>query len=100
MVYLNESQEEKDARHFFEKILELTVERVLSSTKETADYIVDGEDPGYVVEVKSRLADKKERKELLLIGHATTEEPWTHRWAVDVARKARKQMRNLDPIEK
>jgi hypothetical protein len=101
MSQVDESREESEAWLFFETALQLRVERVPAAAKETADYIVDGEDPGYVVEVKARLGDEKEREALRERGQTVKEEPWTfHRWAVDAAHKACKQIRNLDPSGK
>jgi hypothetical protein len=89
MSQVDESREESEARLFFETALQLRVERVPAAATETADYIVDGEEPGYVVEVKARLGDEKEREALRERGHTVKEEPWTfHPWAVDAAHKA------------
>jgi hypothetical protein len=95
---IDESTQEKEARRFFEEELALTVTRVPHSTLKTSDYLVDGETPGYVLEVKTRLDDESFLKELECgdtdvrsrsLGHA--------RWTADRARDASKQLLSVDP---
>jgi hypothetical protein len=98
MEVKDESIEEREARRFFEDGLGLKVTRVPSATHKTPDFLIDGEQPGYMLEVKSRFDDENFSKELergytdvrsRALGH--------DRWAVDNARRARKQLISRDP---
>lgn len=93
-----ESPSELEARRLFEQGLSLTVDRIPATTRKTADYVVHGEEPGYVVEVKTRYGDEEARRDLQEQGSAVVQQSASfHRWSVDAARAARKQMRDLDP---
>src|SRR3990170_2479501 len=61
---IDESLEEQEARRFFEEGLGLMVTRVPNATSKTPDFLIDGEKPGYVLEVKSRFDDESFLKEL------------------------------------
>ena len=90
---IDESPQEKEARRFFEEGLHHIVVSVPSATLKTPDFLVDGETPGYVVEVKSRFDDKDFLEELELGATAVRRRALGHaRWTEDNARSARKQM--------
>jgi hypothetical protein len=92
-VGIDESPQEKEARRFFEEGLHLIVSRIPSATLKTPDFFVDGEAPGYIVEVKSRFDDKDFLKELKLGATAVRRRALGHaRWTEDNARSGRKQM--------
>lgn len=92
-VGIDESPQEKEARRFFEEGLHLIVSRIPSATLKTPDFFVDGETPGYIVEVKSRFDDKDFLKELKLGATAVRRRALGHaRWTEDNARSGRKQM--------
>lgn len=94
----DESRDEADARRFFEEGLSLEVTRVVEGKQLTPDYKIDGDPPGYVVEVKSRHDDHEFEKDIRREGHALrVRESSFHRWTVDTARRACKQMEKLDP---
>ena len=96
---IDESPEEKEARHFFEEGLGLIVTHVPSAASKTPDFLVDGEKPGYVLEVKSRFDDKSFLKELGRGATAVRSRALGHdRWAEDNARRARKQLMHSDPV--
>ena len=61
---MTEAIEEQEARRFFEEGLGLTVTRVPSAKPKTPDFLIDGEQPGYVLEVKFRFDDENFLKEL------------------------------------
>jgi hypothetical protein len=95
----DESPEEEEARSFFEEALGLAVIRVLRSTARTPDFFVDGEFPGYALEVKSRFDDEdfvielergrtKVRKQSLGCAY----------WAADNTLKAMRQLASKDAI--
>ncbi len=92
-----ESDEEKEARRFFE-VIPLTVTRIATATTQTADYFIDGDAPGYAVEVKTRL-DNADALRALHQGEAVDgERPLAHDAALErVARSARKQLQAIDP---
>jgi hypothetical protein len=95
---IDESLEEKEARRFFEEGLGLMVRRVPSATSKTPDFLIDGEKPGYVLEVKSRFDDESFLKELERGSTAVRSRSLGHdRWAADSARAARKQLIGGDP---
>jgi hypothetical protein len=96
---IDESTQEKEARRFFEEDLALTVTRVPHSTSQTADYLVDGEPPGYVLEVKTRRDDKSFLKELERGDTDVRSRSLGHdRWTVDRVRdEASKQLLSVDP---
>ena len=50
----DDNSDELEAKDFFERGLGLQAVRVAERREKTADYLMDGELPGYVVEVKSR----------------------------------------------
>jgi hypothetical protein len=92
------SLEEQEARRFFEEGLGLTVTRVPSAPSKTPDFLVDGEQPGYVLEVKSRFDDEGFLKELHRGFTAVHSRSLGHdRWTEDNARRARKQLMHGDP---
>lgn len=94
-----ESPEEKEARRFFEEDLHLSVTRVPSSTSKSPDFLVDGETPGYVVEVKSRFDDDGFARELQSGSTEVRSRALRHdRWAEDNARKALKQLISADSV--
>jgi hypothetical protein len=95
---IDESLEEKEARRFFEEGLGLMVRRVPSATSKTPDFLIDGEKPGYVLEVKSRFDDESFLRELERGSTAVRSRSLGHdRWAADSARAARKQLIGGDP---
>jgi hypothetical protein len=95
---IDESLEEQEARRFFEEGLDLMVTRVPNATSKTPDFLIDGEKPGYVLEVKSRFDDKTFRKELERGSTAVRTRALGHdRWTADNARSARKQLMRGDP---
>ena len=95
---MDESLKEQEARRFFEEGLGLIVTRVPSTTSKTPDFLIDGEQPGYVLEVKSRCDDESFLKELEHGSTAVRSRVLGHdRWAVDQARSARKQLICSDP---
>lgn len=94
---IDESNEEKEARRFFEEGLHLMVTRIPSATSKTPDFFVDGEMPGYVVEVKTRFDDEHFLGELQRGSTAVRSRALGHdRWAADSARRARKQLMSSD----
>jgi len=94
----DESIEEREARRFFEKGLGLKITRVPSATQKTPDFLIDGEQPGYLLEVKSRFDDEGFSKELERGYTEVRSRALGHdRWAVDNARRARKQLISSDP---
>jgi len=94
----DESLEEQEARRFFEEGLGLIVTRVPGAKPKTPDFLIDGEQPGYVLEVKSRFDDESFCKELERGSTAVRSRALGHdRWAVDQARSARKQLMGSDP---
>lgn len=95
---IDESLEEQEARRFFEEGLGLIVTRVPSAKPKTPDFLIDGEQPGYVLEVKSRFDDENFLKELEFGSTVVRSRALGHdRWAVDQARSARKQLMGSDP---
>jgi hypothetical protein len=95
---LDESVEEQEARRFFEAGLGLKVMRVPSAKSKTSDFLIDGEQPGYVLEVKSRFDDESFLRELERGDTAVRSRALGHdRWAVDQARSAHKQLAGSDP---
>lgn len=94
----DDNSDELEARDFFERGLGLQAVRVAERHEKTADYLIDGELPGYVVEVKSRFDSKDVTRAWRDHGQASVVLPVAfHRWAVDVAHNAEKQMLTLDP---
>ena len=95
---IDESREEREVRRFFERHLNLIVTRVPNTTSKTPDFLVDGEIPGYVVELKSRFDDDSFFEELEHGTTAVRSRSLGHdRWTQDNARRARKQMMSGDP---
>jgi len=100
-VAIDESAQEKEARRFFEEGLHLMVTRIPSTASKTPDFFVDGETPGYVVEVKSRFDDQDFLRELRQGSTAVRSRGIGHaRWTEDTARSARKQMVSGDYARK
>lgn len=94
-----ETADEADARYFFEVGLRLHTVRVAEGRPKKADYLVDGEPPGYVVEVKSRHDSEDVARAWRHAGRASVLQSTSfHRWTVDAARNAEKQMSTLDPM--
>ena len=90
--------EEQKARHFFEEGLRLMVTRVPNATSKRPDFLINGEELGYVLEVKSRFDDESFRKELERGSTAVRSRALGHdRWTADNARSARKQLMHGDP---
>jgi hypothetical protein len=90
---IDESFDEQEARRFFEEGLGLTATRVPTAEARTPDFLIDGEQPGYVLEVKSRFDDESFPKELERGYTAVRSRSLGHdRWTVDQARDARKQL--------
>lgn len=95
---IDESVEDREARRFFEEGLGLTVTRVPTAKAQTPDFLIDGEQPGYVLEIKSRFDDESFSKELERGYTAVRSRSLGHdRWTVDQARGARKQLMSSDP---
>lgn len=95
---IDESLEEQEARRFFEEGLGLMVTRVPNAASKTPDFLIDEEQPGYVLEVKSRFDDESFRKELARGSTAVRTRALGHdRWTEDNARSARKQLIRGDP---
>jgi hypothetical protein len=93
-----ESPEEKEARLFFEESLGLRVTRVPGAPTKTADFLIDGDDPGYALEVKTRFDDENFLKELESgITTVRSRSLGYDRWGIDTAREARKQLSCVDP---
>lgn len=94
---VDESAQEKEARRLFEEGLHLMVTRIPTSASKSPDFFVDGETPGYVVEVKSRFDDEDFLGELRRGSTAVRSRAIGHaRWTEDTARSARKQMMSAD----
>ena len=91
------SLEEVEARRFF-KALGLVVQRVSESSSKTPEFLVDGDEFGYVVKVKSRF-DEEEYKKNFRAGKIAFKIRSTgyDRWTEDIARYAIKQMESIDP---
>jgi len=101
ILAIEESAQEKAARRFFEESLHLMVTRIPSTASKTPDFFVDGETPGYVVEVKSRFDDEDFLGELRQGSTAVRSRAIGHaRWTEDTARSARKQMVSGDSARK
>jgi hypothetical protein len=95
---IDESLEEQEARRFFEEGLGLMVTRLPNATSKIPDFLIDGEKPGYVLEVKSRFDDEGFRKELERGSTVVRTRAIGHdRWTADNARSARKQLMRGDP---
>lgn len=76
----------------------LEVNIVPTSKKETPEFIIDSDGCGYVVEVKTRRDAKEWEKSLSEKGEAFESRSISFgRWALDVARKALKQLKTVDP---
>lgn len=89
---------EKEIRAFFEHDLELTVARIPVSAVRTADFLVDGDVTGYVLEVKAR-SDDHESIAALRAGEVVTgaESLGWARWSSDAVRSARQQFASSNP---
>ena len=98
-MIMDESSEEKEARSFFENVLGLTVVRVPSAVAKTPDFLVDGEVPGYVLEIKSRFDDESFARELARgYTEVRSQSLGYARWAADNARNAMHQFASGDPL--
>jgi len=89
---------ERDIRTFFETDLGLSVHRIPTSATRTPDFLVDGDPPGYVLEVKGRFDDKEssarfKRGEIVSGSESIGWAPWT----ADTLRDARHQFASFDP---
>jgi hypothetical protein len=94
----DDNSDELETKDFFERGLGLQAVRVAERREKAADYLIDGELPGYVVEVKSRFDSKDVIRAWRDHGQASVVQPAAfYRWAVDVAHNAEKQMLTLDP---
>jgi hypothetical protein len=94
----DETPGEKEARRFFAEALGLTVTRAPASASMSADFLVNGENPGYALEVKSRLDDVRFLKELRRGCTEVRSRSLGHdRWTEDNARRAQKQLKCADP---
>lgn len=92
-----ETPEEQLARRFFEAA-QLEVIRIPSAPTATADYLVNGDGPGYVVEVKSRNDDMTLRSRLTRGDVVDGARRAAHDPAIErVARSARRQFALVDP---
>ena len=89
---------EMEIRAFFEHDLELTVTRIPVSVLRSADFLVDGDGAGYVLEVKAR-SDDKESIAALRAGEvvAGAESLGWARWASDGVRSAGQQFASSNP---
>lgn len=91
-----ESAEEQEARRFFEAV-PLTATRIPTASTQTADYFIDGDTPGYAVEVKTRLDDADALKALRQGEAVDGQRPLAHDAAIErIARSARRQLGAID----
>jgi len=89
--------EEKEALKFF-KNMDLDVKPIQTSKEKSAEFFINGDKRGYVVEVKARRNSEAWEKEIRSGGVALDTKPTGYaRWAEDVSRKAIKQFESVDP---
>jgi hypothetical protein len=92
-----ESPEEREAREFISTVVGLSVSRIKASELRTADYEINGDSPGYLVEVKSR-NPPRELVELQPATHISLTRPLRHDDAVGSwLAEAKQQMKTVDP---
>jgi len=93
-----ENAAEREIRTFFETDLGLLVHRIPASAARTPDFLVDGDPPGYILEVKGRFDDKESRARLDRGQIVTGSESigWAP-WTADTLRNARHQFASFDP---
>jgi len=93
-----ENAAERDIRTFFETDLGLSVHRIPTSAARTPDFLVDGDPPGYILEVKGRFDDKESRARFNSGGIVSGSESigWAP-WTADTLRNARHQFASFDP---
>jgi hypothetical protein len=98
VVTHNENAEEQEIRTFFECELGLAVTRVPTSAARSADFLVDGDGPGYVLEIKGRFDDKESRTALeagqVVFGAESL--GWAA-WTANTLRSSRHQFTSSDP---
>ena len=94
----NETAEEVEVRAFFETDLGLVVTRIPESSVPTPDFLIDGDGPGYLVEVKGRFDDRKSKAAFAAGKFASGAESlgWAP-WTSNTVRNARNQLVSWDP---
>ena len=94
-----ENLEEQEIRAFFEDEMRLTITRIPASATQSADFLVDGDGAGYILEVKTR-SDDKASKTALATGDVVfgAESLGWARWASDMLRSSKQQLTSSDPV--
>lgn len=94
---MSDTPEEREAQAFFET-LQLRVTRIPASGTRTADFVVDGDGRGYVIEVKTREESKADTKRLRTGEVVDVKRPIRRdRNLRDNLRDARAQFSSTDP---
>lgn len=92
----DDTPQEAEVREFFEAV-DLKVDRIPAGEQKTPDFLVTGEGPGYLVEVKTREDDAEIERELSNKGAAQRTRPVGYEEMIArIARKARKQLETYD----
>ena len=78
--------------------MNLIVQPISTSNEESADFFINGDKRGYIIEVKARRNSEDWEKEIRSDGLALdTKSTGYSRWAEDVSRKAINQFESVDP---